>query len=313
MIRDEYLADYRPLNTRLVKARPEAEGFSAVWRSSMDLKKMLRGVNPQIETIEEAREKFKNIKYKNTDDHKRANEIMARWNELYLPDLEVAIASNDLDIFLKAVFSPDMPQRGPAYNLACKHFPEMLSQISSLDQANTLYRANGGYHDDNFAIWLKSKFNEFCLIELEKTETFDALEALAKVTLTEEQPFEPVVGKWAEACATPEEIEKVKNFINERYSGRSYLGSALKSKVNRKIESILFAEIPKANDIGTIIYFYSLAPEGAAELLAFEKWLMLCQTAEQANEAFRVLPKTKVACINAAYNKVRELTGIKSQ
>lgn len=139
---------------------------------------------------------------------------------------------------------------------------------------------------------------------VQKANTIKDLEAVSESIYGHGEAIKLLVSKWSNLCNTVEEIEKALSFAARKLNCNS---KEYKMTWSR-LESILFVEIPKAQDIKTIKWYYYSAPlESALRLLALERWLEICKTPEEANEAFKALPKEKEACRLAAYIRTKEL------
>lgn len=272
----------------------------------MDLKKILKGTDSQIETDTETvasiRKKYENINYKDSDAHQRADNYRIIWSNLCIPMVEKAIQSNDVEIFLNTVISNDMPPGGnePVHALARKHLSTFMLKITSAEQAHNYYCRYLRHYGDIYEGSLKCRSNELSLIDIEVANDIESYEACLKNTIRGEKPFEILMKKWGNDCKTVEQIKHVRSIV-ERYP------NCLGFTINR-IESILFVEIPKVQDIETAKSYYFFAPNNSsAKLFAFEKWLSLCKTPMEADEAFKNAPTDKACCLADAYKKVRDL------
>jgi hypothetical protein len=271
----------------------------------MDIKQILKGTDQQTEateTIKTIRKKYENINYGDHDAHQRADHYRSIWSDLCVPIVEKAIQSGDVETFFETIFSTDMPPGGrePAHLLAREHLNAFMAKITSAEQAYKYYWCYGSRSYWNYACSLKSRSNELSLIDIQAAKGIEAYEAALKKTIRGEKPFELLMEKWGNDCETVDQIKRVRSIV-EQYP------DCVKHAIHRT-EAILFVEIPKVQDIETIKSYYLFAPaDSAAKLLAFEKWLSLCKTPMDADEAFKNAPRDKACCLADAYRKVREL------
>ncbi|MDD5696871.1 MAG: hypothetical protein PHO90_02780 [Candidatus Pacebacteria bacterium] len=272
----------------------------------MDLKFLLTG---RIDTIDQAR-KIYNKSYWNKEERSLS---LARWNELCLPQLEAIVAAKDVKAFIQSVSSCEFPPKGEAHEKATAWLQTVLSDLTSSVQMADFYNKFACYLPKGhyFSEMINKKWNALSQAEIERASDFEALRAIGQHV--NPQSNTALISKWAEYCQSFEQIQEVTIFLDKKeYYCRPHLDSDARKKVQQKRESILFAAIPKVENIETIKLYHSTSLVGsqdsAVTVLALEKWLSLCTTSEQADEAFKAAKKqNNDLYIRDAYKTVKAL------
>jgi hypothetical protein len=266
----------------------------------MNFKEFLFGFSAEeIQTAEQAYKLY----YDLWEDEYKRNIVLEKWNQLVLPEVRSALENNDVEAFFEVVSHGHLPISGKACDVAVEGLSAMVPLILNAVQAHKFYDRISSDH------WLimkavKTKWEELSLAEIEKASIFSVseLKKAAYNTPNEERVIEKLLLKWTNACTSVYDIKDVKEFVQSRSSSWTY------EIVDKTIDELLFFHIPRANDIETIKFYYNFAPEGGvAKLMAYEKWLMICITPQEAQEAFRNPPRGKEACSAAAYRRAKEL------
>jgi len=271
----------------------------------MDLKFLLTG---RIDTIDQAREIY-NKSYWNKE---RSSLALAKWNELYLPKLEAIVAAKDVKAFFQSASSCEFPPEGKGREKATAWLQTMLSDLTSSAQMAAFYNefACCFPKDNLFSKMIIDKWDVLSQAETERANDLEALRAIGEHIHLKSDTVNLLTSKWVEHCQSFEQIQEVAFFFKDR---RNYsIGPVAQRKIRQKRESILFAAIPKAKDIETIKLYYSAilygSEDSAVTILAFEKWLSLCTTPEQANEVYQAAKRQEIdLCIRDAYRRVKAL------
>lgn len=150
---------------------------------------------------------------------------------------------------------------------------------------------------------LKNKQHELCLQEVKQAKSIQVLREILENATVDTEAFLEGVDKWIGWCESSEEIRELRCFAVNKYSFQTRHPTI--EKIDKVMEAILLREVPKTKDLERAKELFMMCNKmGATKLFAFETWLGLCQTAEQANEAFDWPPKQ---CKVKAYKKVKEL------
>lgn len=252
---------------------------------------------PKVKTIEEAKKVYKNLYFNNNLQKK--SYVIEKWNNLYLPKLEEIIKNKNADQLLEAIISSDFPPSGKSQTKIIKALTNFSVNFFTIMQLKKAHDSLGRSDVKNYIkhIWYKNSF-----LEIERANNFEELKNISNYICSEGETIDALISKWLNFCFSVKEIKKIKDF----YHNKNFYDSDIFLKIETKKDFILFLEIPKAQDIETIKDYYFLASSrSATKILAFEKWLELCTTIEEADEAYVNAPKDKNMCIINAYKKVK--------
>ncbi|MFA5368746.1 MAG: hypothetical protein WC303_01910 [Candidatus Paceibacterota bacterium] len=250
---------------------------------------------PKITNVEEAREAYNRF-YQVKDSEKR-NLSLQEWNRFYLPRVQKAIQDKDLGAFFGIFTSGYMPPAGEARDIARASMDLFVSMISTPEQARDIYKMFP--YNDDLDHWvghdgkITERWDQLSFLEIERASSIAEIKTAADNAFRKRKSFIMGMLKWVEACQTVGEINKLLDYAK----GKGFNNSLFSEAIRKRADSLLLSETPKVIDIKTIKSHYCLASRGSAiEIFVFEKWLDLCTTPEEANEAFISSPKGKVVC-----------------
>jgi hypothetical protein len=168
--------------------------------------------------------------------------------------------------------------------------------------------------DGSFIDMVKKTLDGLCLAKLQ-TYGLDAqkIKEVADESLYGSKSFSQAMKKLTERCSTIDELENLSSYISERQCHRKCYEDSNRidtSFITEKINSVIFAEVPKTEDPQLLKKYYNRASrDSAARILAFEKWLEQCRTPQEADEVFKEAQKNKMdKCLLKVYEKVKELS-----
>lgn len=261
--------------------------------------------DPEVKDTRQAYNLFYETYDRERDKEKR-NIVLKKWNDLVLPKIEEAIEKKDVQEFFGIVLSQFFPPSGEAMDLALSWSETFVLNVSSLSQVSEICRSFTRYdkeHGNVFVSAIDKKWEIIAISEIEKTNDFNSL----KLILNEipSTVYELFFTKWCSCSSSVNHIKEVNYAASERISSCSGIHQA----IDKATDEILFDQIPKIKNINSIKEYYRIAPKkSATKLLAFEKWLELCKTPGEANEAYQVAPEGKQ---EKAYQRVKELNLLK--
>lgn len=236
---------------------------------------------------------------------------LQEWNKFYLPVVEKIIKENEVVSFFKIFTSGNMPPSGKAKDVAVAVLDRFVLMISTPQEGRTIYKLfpdNHGCVKGGYAVGVTARWDKLSLLEVENANGIPEIRAAVENAFYNRGPFIKGMLRWAGFCRTVDEIIELLDYAKERSSYKEEINSSITEALRKKKISILLLETPKVKDIQTIKSYYCLAPaKSAVEIFIFEKWLDLCTTPEEANEAFSNAPEGKVVCQIEAYKKVRDL------
>lgn len=260
---------------------------------------------PKVESLEKAYDLFHN-KYWREEKKEKREFVLEKWNELILPKIEELIEKKDVAGFFKLTGSFYFPPSGKAVDLAKEASEKLILLISTSNQAQNIYNSSdscGRDHGNKFSLFLEERWKYVSRLEITKAEDFASLKQIS--------PFiHSSLYNWyfSILCHYCNSIEEVKELNSVAHKTLSCGHSDIYEIINKRIDAILFDQIPNISNIEEIQKYYRIAPSGSVtKMMAFEKWLELCKTPEQANEAYQSAPKDKIACSLQAYKKAVEL------
>lgn len=257
---------------------------------------MLSLFMPKVRTPKEAESLY--LKSKNS---KSKDSALNQWNNLCLPLLKKAVEEEDVEEFFNIV--RNIPEKGEARDYVYESLDFMISLISNSQQARILYRMDKFYSKK-----IIDKWNILSRKEMEKADSF-----LQKILVLSNcfydkslnNVFSEELIKLIEDCQNLEEVEKLCDHIY-RMKG-CHLNPVVTELFREKRFSLLLEELPQVKDVDRIRYLYSISPEKTIiSLLIFEKWLILCQTLEEANEALYNARNEEI-CRIEAQERIKEL------
>lgn len=270
----------------------------------------LLGLNkkPKMETVEEAEEYYYECDKRSYAQGKEL--ALIRWNELALPVVEKAASTESIEFFFEILSSIHMPYRGKAYDLAFEKFEALKSQIITTDQANSYILLPNAHQ---FYSSLERRWKELCLEAVSKANSFEEMKSLisdvfAKSSSREVHQAKTI--KWADLSRTMSEIEEVYRYYCDSHD--FYYEYEIGNYVFNRYEAIIFSEMKsdseKLKNIRTVkcLYFNRVSDKGAAKLLLYERWLDLCKTPSEVDEAFRAAAGK--SCQAMAYKRIKEFT-----
>jgi hypothetical protein len=269
---------------------------------------------PSLKKAEDARDAYYHFSGKNCP---RRAFALQEWTKLYLPLVQKAIQDKDVDAFFELFSSYMMPPEGKAWDEAIAVGELFVSRISTPEQARKEHQrqiSHNCYSSRREGIYAKSiekRWDELSALEIEAAKSIPEIKIAVDNSFHGSKLFIVGMLKWTDACHTVDEIKELANYAL-RLSCPS-VDSSVAEIIREKTVSILLAETPKVTDIETIKSYYRFAPQKTAvKIFIFEKWLELCTTPEQANEAFIYAPEERVVCQLGAYKRMQELLSIKT-
>ncbi len=276
--------EYSPYN----EVSPRPEGF---WQfgGSMGLfdrfrKKPEQKSEPEEEllTAHQARKAWQ--LYSNVPD--KRSEILKKWNLIILPDLEEIIRANNENGFFALLFNGDFPHGGEANALARKNIESMALLIKTPEQAKKIVKNCGHASFLGVENIVTQRWEDLSLSEVEKASNISEIENAAGKSLYNGKAFKAAIPKWASHCQTLLDITYLKDSAN-KMGGPCTLSFEVKAAIDLRMESILFVEIPTNTSKEMAKLYYSCAPrESISKLLAFDKWISLCKSLEEVEEAY---------------------------
>lgn len=267
--------------------------------------------DPEIKNPEQAHELYYNKYYRNRNDIKRSI-VLEKWNEIFLPKIKEFSQKKDADLFFEKdveeffcfASSSYFPPEGKAKDQAVEFGNKIYGSIT-LSQAVNINNSFSGYqkqHGNIFVSAMKKKWEALAISEIEERNDFDSLKPI--ISSIPSATYELFFKK---LCGYASSINHIKEMSRISAEVGSY--SAVNEIIEKKTDKILFTQIPKIKDIDLIKECYRIAPfKSVTRIMAFEKWLELCKTPEEANEAFKSAPENKIMCSLSAYKKAKELT-----
>ena len=257
---------------------------------------MLSLFMPKVRTPKEAESLY--LKSKNS---KSKDSALNQWNNLCLPLLKKAVEEEDVEEFFSII--RNIPEKGEARDYVYESLDFMISLISNSQQARILYRMDKFYSKK-----IIDKWNILSRKEMEKADSF-----LQKILVlgncfydnSLNNVFSEELIKLIEGCQNLEEIEQLCEQVY-RMKG-CHVNYVIVELFREKKFSFILGELPSIKDIDRIKYFYSITPEKTIiSLLIFEKWLLLCQTLEEANDALSSARNEEI-CRIEAQERIKEL------
>mgnify|MGYP000880882678 CR=1 FL=1 len=265
--------------------------------------------DPKIENLEQAHELY--YKYLRDGNDIKRIVVLEKWNEMFLPKIQEFSQKKDADLlfekdienFFYFACSRYLPPEGKARDLAVEFGNKIYGSIT-LSQAVKINNSFSGYqktHGNNFVSAMKNKWQALAISEIEERNDFDSLKLLiSRIPSTTYELF------FKKLCGYASSINHIKEISRINAEVGSY--SAVNKMIEKKTDKILFIQIPKIEDINLIKECYRIAPaKSVTTIMAFEKWLELCKTPEEANEAFKSAPENKIMCSLSAYKRAKEL------
>jgi hypothetical protein len=251
------------------------------------------------ETAEQLSKKYGDL-YR-VEDEERRKLVLEKWNDAVLPEIEKTLENKDVEAFFIIVSSGHFPSRGKAYEAANSGFNNLLLPlISGLTQASHLYNMFSGFSSSPFKSSIARVYENFSMQEVKKANSSKDFEDIAYQIYKEGQAIVELIHGWCAACESVQEIKNLKAFLRVRSRGSE--------EVNEKVDTLLFYFIPKTTDAETAKFYYEFAESGSVtQMLAFEKWVDLWKTPQEAQEAYNKAPQNKTACSLTAYKKVKKL------
>ncbi len=263
-------------------------------------------------SIDYLKEQYYKNRYRNS---RRANDYLKRWDQQYLVFLESAIDSNDYNQFFAAILSDDMPScpievNGIMQKTHCIQMARIMASsfIYKLDQA----RIAKDYYCKLMHINILSESQiddlmkvrkNLSIMEINEAENISEIKEALQSTVIGKSVFCQGIKKWLNFCLTIEDFKNLKSYIKEIYSPNDI---PLELKViDEAMEKIMLKEIPMTKSIERAKkLFFLYENNDAIKFFAFECWLNLCRTAEEANEAFNHAPRE---CKMKTYKRMKKL------
>lgn len=261
-------------------------------------------VGPEIEkiekkeTAEQLRKRYGNLC--GLENIERRKLVLEKWNNVVLPGIEKALENKDIEAFFTIVSSGHFPSSGKAYEVADNGLNNLLLPlISDLTRASHFYHMFGSYSSSNLKYSVARVYESFSIQEVRKANSPKDFKDIAPQIYKDGQAIVELIHKWCVACESVQDMKDLKDFLKGRWGSE---------EVNKKADALLFCSIPKAIDIETAKLYYEFAEgNSVTQMLAFEKWVDLCKTPQEAQEAYKKAPYNKTACSLTAYKKVKEL------
>lgn len=241
----------------------------------------------QIKTMKEAEEAFRVCLKSKTQ---RRENILERWNELFLLEIEKFYDNKEIARFFNLYFSNLNPPSGRGKDFAEQKLSEMVSLISDSYQAKSIYYSSKWSHPNRKMI--EEKWETLSCLEIEENkECVEYLEYAIKKSFPGKDSYQKGIITWAKLCEELEDLDAFEYFYDFFSDSETVTCDTTKIVfciLHRFVES----EAIKAKDVETIERYYYLCTEGSkTELLVFKCWSELCQTEEDYKELFELLPK----------------------
>lgn len=269
---------------------------------------------PPLLDIERARNAYYHYTGKNCP---RRAYALQEWTKLYLPLIQKAIQDKDVDAFFELFSSYKMPPEGKAWDEAVVVGELFVSMISTPQQADKAYQrqiSHNCYPSRSEGLYTKSireRWDKLSAPEIEAANSIPEIKVAVENSFFNGELFIKGMLKWVDACHTVNEIEELTNYSLRSFCSKVH-PTVLKAIEEKKV-SVLLIETPKVIDIKTIKSYYHFAPQKTAvKIFIFEKWLELCSTPEEANEAFIYAPEERVVCQLGAYKRMQALLSTKT-
>jgi len=267
---------------------------------------------PKITTLKEAIDAYN--KFSDAKHCYKRKFVLQKWDELCFPTIQEIIQDKDIVTFFRKLNSSDLPPEGKSRKAMEAATEQFISIIPTPQQAKDCYNFfsayQNGYYGNKGSVAEKifEKWNELVLPEIENANSIPEIKIALEKAPYNKDPFIKGILKWVEACQTVDEIEELTKYVMNKSSAYNSIASSANDTIHKRKTSLLLAESTKATDIEKIKHYYHLAPsKSAVKIFIFERWLNLCTTPEEANEAFMNAPEGRVACQLGAYKKVRDL------
>jgi hypothetical protein len=269
---------------------------------------------PSVKDVDEARNAYYHYTGKNCP---RRAYALQEWTKLYLPLVQKAIQDKDVDAFFELFSSYKMPPEGKAWDEAIAVGESFVSRISTPQQADEAHQRQvsrncySSHSEGPYAQSIRKRWDELSAPEIEAANSIPEIKIAVEKSFHGSKLFIVGMLKWVDACHTVDEIKELKNYASSLSCPK--VDPSVMEIIKEKKLSILLIETPKVTDIKTIKSYYHFAPQKTAvKIFIFERWLELCTTPEQANEAFIYAPEGRLLCQVGAYKRVKELLSIKT-
>ncbi|MFA5071787.1 MAG: hypothetical protein WC511_05515 [Candidatus Pacearchaeota archaeon] len=269
---------------------------------------------PSVKDVDEARNAYYHFTGKNCP---RRAYALQEWTKLYLPLVQKAIQDKDVDAFFELFSSYKMPPEGKAWDEAIAVGESFVSRISTPQQADKAHQrqvSHNCYSSRNegpYAQSIRKKWDELSAPEIEAANSIPEIKTAVDNSFHGSKLFIVGMLKWADTCHTVDEIKELTSYALTLSCPKA--DTSVVEIIREKAVSILLIETPKVIDIKTIKSYYHFAPQkSAVKIFIFERWLELCTTPEQANEAFIYAPEERVVCQLGAYKKMQALLSTKT-
>lgn len=269
---------------------------------------------PPLLDIERARDAYYHYTGKNCP---RRAYALQEWTKLYLPLIQKAIQDKDVDAFFELFSSYKMPPEGRAWDEAIAVGELFVSRISTPQQADRAYQRQISHNcyssrsEGPYAKSIRERWDKLSAPEIEAANSIPEIKVALDNSYHGGKLFIVGMLKWADACHTVDEIKELTSYALTLSCPK--VDPSVAEIIKEKAISILLIETPKATSIEMIKSYYYFAPQkSAVKIFIFEKWLELCVTPEEANEAFIYAPEERVVCQLGAYKRMQELLSIKT-
>lgn len=259
--------------------------------------KMLIGIKPKVLSIRQAKDLYR-LK---ENSEKEDEYILEVWNQLEFKKIEDTIIAGNPEAFFDTIIH-DMPPKGIALYIAKTRVSEILPYIKNAKQAKNIYMPFKRLTDNVCIQLLRKRADELSFAEIENANDIAAIKVIAPNAIPGSDPFFLIIQKWCSFCTTTEQIKEVREFVQKvKHSDYYY------PIINKRTESILLIEIPKANTADTSKACFEVAPcNSAVKTMAFQKWLTFLTTPEEANGAYHSTTDKELR--SAAVERIKELT-----
>lgn len=220
------------------------------------------------------------------------------------PELKEIVEEKNTDQLMEFLCSRDSTIRlNPSLFKLCLQFfkEEVIITMNDLESISVYHYRLKEISDDQFSMTIFNHWKDLSLSAIERAEYLNTIKNIFPfLCLKNDEVNTRVFVKWMQFCETIDDLLCI-NQNAKRYFSRSI--------IEESIDSFLFRAIPMAKDISEIKKCFKLASStSSAKILAYEKWLELCTTPEEANEVFNNTANSELMCKLKAYDKIKELS-----
>lgn len=162
----------------------------------------------KMNTIEELR--FALLFFDSIPDTKKI--ILERWNQLYLPNMGMAILGGDEE-FIKVIISPDMPEEGSCVDKAIKYINKnIIPNIKTTNKASSLHCK---FRHTPFRPLFDARWKELFLEKLNEAHQPEQFEEASENMYCTNETASLLISKWGASCRNLEDIKKLIRFVEK--------------------------------------------------------------------------------------------------